>query len=48
MQMLWPALRRTNGNQTRSAELLQISVRSFRHLLDKYAIRGLTGQLRDR
>jgi DNA-binding NtrC family response regulator len=42
------ALRRTNGNQTRSAELLRMSVRSFRHLLDKYGIRELTGQLRER
>ena len=42
------ALRRTNGNQTKSAELLRMSVRSFRHLLDKYSIRELTGQLRER
>jgi two-component system, NtrC family, response regulator PilR len=42
------ALRRTRGNQTRSAELLRMSVRSFRHLLDKYGIRELTGPLRER
>jgi two-component system, NtrC family, response regulator PilR len=41
------ALRRTNGNQTRAAELLQLSVRSLRHLLDKHNIRSLTAQLRD-
>jgi two-component system response regulator PilR (NtrC family) len=41
------ALRKTNGNQTRAAELLHLSVRSLRHLLDKHSIRGLTAQLRD-
>jgi two-component system response regulator PilR (NtrC family) len=41
------ALRRTNGNQTNAAELLGMSVRSFRHLLDKHGIRGLTAQMRD-
>ena len=41
------ALRRTNGNQTRAAELLHLSVRSLRHLLDKHGIRSLTAQLRD-
>jgi two-component system response regulator PilR (NtrC family) len=41
------ALRRTNGNQTRAAELLQLSVRSLRHLLDKHSIRSLTAQMRD-
>ena len=41
------ALRRTGGNQTRAAELLHLSVRSLRHLLDKHQIRGLTAQLRD-
>ncbi len=40
------ALHRTGGNQTRSAELLRMSVRSLRHLLDKYGIRGLTGSLK--
>ena len=41
------ALRRTSGNQTNAAELLKMSVRSFRHLLDKHGIRGLTAQMRD-
>jgi two-component system response regulator PilR (NtrC family) len=41
------ALRRTTGNQTNAAELLKMSVRSFRHLLDKHGIRGLTAQMRD-
>jgi two-component system response regulator PilR (NtrC family) len=41
------ALRRTGGNQTRAAELLHLSVRSLRHLLDKHNIRSLTAQLRD-
>ena len=41
------ALRRTGGNQTRAAELLHLSVRSLRHLLDKHSIRSLTAQLRD-
>jgi two-component system response regulator PilR (NtrC family) len=41
------ALRRTNGNQTSAAELLGLSVRSLRHLLDKHGIRGLTAQMRD-
>ena len=41
------ALRRTNGNQTNAAELLKMSVRSLRHLLDKHGIRGLTAQMRD-
>src|ERR671929_76324 len=40
------ALRRTNGNQTNAAELLHLSVRSLRHLLDKHSIRGLTAQMR--
>jgi two-component system response regulator PilR (NtrC family) len=42
------ALRRTDGNQTRAAELLQLSVRSLRHLLDKHDIRSLTAEMRDR
>ncbi|HSE97893.1 MAG TPA: sigma-54 dependent transcriptional regulator, partial [Blastocatellia bacterium] len=33
------ALQRTGGNQTRAAELLSMSVRSLRHLLDKHKIR---------
>lgn len=42
------ALKRTHGNQTKSAQLLGLSVRSLRHLLDKYSIRGFSGQLRER
>src|ERR1043166_1196959 len=41
------ALNRTDGNQTNAAELLKMSVRSLRHLLDKHGIRGLTAQMRD-
>ncbi len=41
------ALRRTTGNQTNAAELLALSVRSLRHLLDKHGIRSLTAQMRD-
>src|SRR5580765_6707024 len=41
------ALRRTSGNQTNAADLLKLSVRSLRHLLDKHGIRGLTAQMRD-
>jgi two-component system response regulator PilR (NtrC family) len=41
------ALRRTSGNQTNAAEVLRMSVRSLRHLLDKHGIRGLTQQMRD-
>jgi two-component system, NtrC family, response regulator PilR len=44
---LLEALRRTNGNQTNAAELLHVSVRSLRHLLDKHGVRGLTAQMRD-
>jgi two-component system response regulator PilR (NtrC family) len=44
---LLEALRRTLGNQTSAAELLRLSVRSLRHLLDKHEIRGLTAQMRD-
>ena len=40
------ALKRTGGNQTRAAELLQIQVRSLRHLLDKHSIRTLSAQMR--
>jgi two-component system response regulator PilR (NtrC family) len=43
---LLEALRRTAGNQTRAAELLKLSVRSLRHLLDKHGIRSITAQLR--
>jgi two-component system, NtrC family, response regulator PilR len=41
------ALRRTGGNQTNAAELLRLSVRSLRHLLDKHGIRALTATMRD-
>ncbi len=44
---LLEALRRTDGNQTRAAEVLQLSVRSLRHLLDKHGIRNLTAQMRE-
>src|SRR2546423_2030907 len=44
---LLEALRRTQGNQTNAAQLLQMSVRSLRHLLDKHGVRGLTAQMRD-
>lgn len=44
---LLEGLRRTNGNQTRAAELLHLSVRSLRHLLDKHGIRNMSAQLRD-
>jgi two-component system response regulator PilR (NtrC family) len=44
---LLEALRRTGGNQTNAAELLKLSVRSLRHLLDKHGIRSLTAQMRD-
>jgi two-component system response regulator PilR (NtrC family) len=40
------ALREMGGNQTRAAELLHMSVRSLRHLLDKHGIRNMTAQLR--
>ena len=43
---LLEALRRTGGNQTRAAEVLHLSVRSLRHLLDKHGIRSMTAQLR--
>jgi len=41
------ALRKTAGNQTRAAELLQMQVRSLRHLLDKHSIRNLSAQMRN-
>ena len=41
------ALRRTSGNQTNAAQLLSLSVRSLRHLLDKHGVRALTAQMRD-
>jgi two-component system response regulator PilR (NtrC family) len=41
------ALKKTGGNQTRAAELLQMQVRSLRHLLDKHSIRTLSAQMRN-
>ncbi len=40
------ALKKTSGNQTKAAELLQMPVRSLRHLLDKHNIRSLSAQMR--
>ncbi len=40
------ALRLTSGNQTKAADLLQMQVRSLRHLLDKHSIRTLSAQMR--
>ena len=40
------ALKRTGGNQTKAADLLQMQVRSLRHLLDKHSIRTLSAQMR--
>lgn len=40
------ALRKSGGSQTKAAELLQIPVRSLRHLLDKHNIRSLSAQMR--
>src|SRR2546426_4361841 len=44
---LHEALRRSEGNQTNAAELLKMSVRSLRHLLDKHGMRGRAAQMRD-
>ncbi|HEY0004947.1 MAG TPA: sigma-54 dependent transcriptional regulator [Pyrinomonadaceae bacterium] len=41
------ALNRTSYSQSRAAELLHLSVRSLRHLLDKHGIRSLTAQMRE-
>jgi two-component system response regulator PilR (NtrC family) len=41
------ALQRTSGNQTRAAEILNMSVRSLRHLLDKHKIRQTASMLRE-
>lgn len=41
------ALRKTAGNQTKAADLLQMQVRSLRHLLDKHNIRSLSAQMRN-
>jgi len=40
------ALRVSGGNQTKAAKLLQMPVRSLRHLLDKHGIRSLSAQMR--
>jgi DNA-binding NtrC family response regulator len=40
------ALRTTAGNQTKAADLLQMPVRSLRHLLDKHNVRSLSAQMR--
>ncbi|MEJ7710843.1 MAG: sigma 54-interacting transcriptional regulator [Pyrinomonadaceae bacterium] len=44
---LLEALQKTGGSQTKAAEMLSMSVRSFRHLLDKHGIRNLTAQIRE-
>jgi two-component system response regulator PilR (NtrC family) len=36
--LLQSALRRCNGTQTRAAELLKLSYRSFRHMMKKYEL----------
>jgi len=41
------ALRLTDGNQTKAADLLQMQVRSLRHLLDKHNLRSLSAQMRN-
>ncbi|MGH9946884.1 MAG: sigma-54-dependent transcriptional regulator [Pyrinomonadaceae bacterium] len=41
------ALRKTSGNQTKAADLLQMQVRSLRHLLDKHNIRSLSAKMRN-
>ncbi len=41
------ALRKTAGNQTKAADLLQLQVRSLRHLLDKHNIRTLSAKMRN-
>ncbi|OYT73828.1 MAG: Fis family transcriptional regulator [Chloracidobacterium sp. CP2_5A] len=41
------SLRRTRGNQTKAAELLNMSVRSLRHLLDKHKIRQTASIFRE-
>ncbi len=41
------ALRKTDGNQTNAADLLQMQVRSLRHLLDKHNLRSLSAQMRN-
>ena len=41
------ALKKSAGSQTRAAEILQMPVRSLRHLLDKHGIRTLSAQMRN-
>jgi two-component system response regulator PilR (NtrC family) len=41
------ALKKANGNQTKAAELLQMQVRSLRHLLDKHNLRSLSARMRN-
>ena len=41
------ALRMSGGNQTKAAKLLQMPVRSLRHLLDKHSIRSLSARMRN-
>lgn len=41
------ALRKTDGNQTKAADLLQMQVRSLRHLLDKHNLRSLSARMRN-
>ena len=36
--LLQSALRRSNGVQTKAAEVLRLSYRSFRHLMKKYEL----------
>jgi transcriptional regulator with GAF, ATPase, and Fis domain len=36
--LLQSALRRSNGVQTKAAEVLKLSYRSFRHLMKKYEL----------
>jgi DNA-binding NtrC family response regulator len=43
---VFEALRKTDGNQTKAADLLQMQVRSLRHLLDKHSLRSLSAQMR--
>lgn len=40
------ALKKCGGSQTKAAEMLQMPVRSLRHLLDKHEIRSLSAQMR--
>ena len=40
-------LEETNWNQTRAAEVLKMSVRSLRHLLDKHKIRHTASLIRE-